>query len=121
CPTLIAFLSQRKRWATKNAHLPERVVHRIWIGIWMLFAVQLIYLISALWMRSALVIIPVSCIAVTFLIEYLVLRKVVTYYGRRHLLQRFLISAVLHYVYVITMGLIVPLGPLFEWKGRKVR
>jgi hypothetical protein len=114
------FIEQRIRWASKNAALPQKSIYWIWIGIWVVFTINIIALISSAFYSIIGVSIAMSLIGLILIAEYLILRRVAPYYRQDQLLDGYFRSGLIHYGYVILMGLIAPLRKHFRWKGRRL-
>jgi cellulose synthase/poly-beta-1,6-N-acetylglucosamine synthase-like glycosyltransferase len=121
CKSLHSFIEQRVRWASKNSGLPEKSVFWIWTGICIVFVLNLVTLISALFHSAISAFIGLIVFILIFHAEYWLLRRVATYYQQQSNLRGYLLSAIMHYCYVVLMGLIVPFRRHFQWKGRAMR
>ena len=116
-----AFFSQRMRWSSKNRALPERQIQYIWVSIWLLYVLLTIYVITSLFNSTLHLGIAMICIVSIFIAQYISLQKVLSYYGLSRLLNNYLVSAVMHFIYVLAMGFLTPFAQNYYWKGRRVR
>ena len=124
-PDVRSFFQQRLRWGTKNAALPEWPVRLVLLTVF-LFCSSI--LICAVW---AVVSLP-AChatvfsallfqVAVKALCDYVFLREMCGYFGRKDLLRWFVPSFLLHTLYIPPAGAASLFLKKFEWKGRIVR
>jgi cellulose synthase/poly-beta-1,6-N-acetylglucosamine synthase-like glycosyltransferase len=120
-PTCTALIRQRIRWASKNRALPEKSVHRIWAGIWLVFVLNLLVLITGFWVSRAITLVAGFCILCIFVMEFLLLRRVTNYYGIPEIRGGFLLPASMHYMYVVFIGTLALLRQDYIWKGRLAR
>ncbi len=121
CPTVQTFLRQRVRWASKNAGLPEKPIHYIWIMIWCIFVLDLATVFRAFFATPGNIVIALLPITALLAAEYFFLRRVVRFYGMKQLQKGYVVSALMHYAYVVSMGFLVVLQRQYSWKGRQVR
>jgi cellulose synthase/poly-beta-1,6-N-acetylglucosamine synthase-like glycosyltransferase len=120
-PDWASFVRQRIRWGTKNAALPDwrikGVLGMVFLFCWMIlgaFAAALISGSGQMWML-ALFLLSVKALA-----DYIFLREMCLYFGRKDLLRYFWPSFFLHVWYIAWVGLLSLVVRRYEWKGRKV-
>ena len=112
------FFQQRKRWASKGAHYPNK-----WLIV-MLVSIYLFYLglllgalalpfVAGLWLPMliafGLKIVPEAALIV----------PACHHFGRSRLLVYFFLEQLLHIPYIVVLGAAGALGK-YEWKGRQV-
>ena len=124
-PDVRSFFQQRLRWGTKNAALPEWPVRLVLLTVF-LFCWSI--LVCAVW---AVVSLPAGHatvfsallfqVAVKALCDYVFLREMCGYFGRKDLMRWFLPSFLLHTLYIPPAGAASLFLKKFEWKGRIVR
>ena len=114
------FVAQRRRWASKSTGYREvRVtVMLAWVfffcwGLLLTFGGWLFG-----WLPGWLLAVP---LAVKLLVDWLLLRRMTTWFGRPELLRWFLPAQLLHVVYIAWVGLLGALPGRYVWKGRRVR
>jgi cellulose synthase/poly-beta-1,6-N-acetylglucosamine synthase-like glycosyltransferase len=119
-PTLKAFISQRRRWASKNAHLPQAAVQRLWGFIW--FA-NFGFLAGVALTITGLLPLPVFILALMmkFGVEYAVLYRIAAHYRLTWQMRYFPTSFVINLIYTTGVALLPLLGSSYVWKGRKTR
>jgi cellulose synthase/poly-beta-1,6-N-acetylglucosamine synthase-like glycosyltransferase len=117
-PTLPAFFHQRKRWASKGAHYPNRRLVALLLAIY-LFYVGL--LAGTLALPFALSLAPWlgAAFALKVLPEAALLWPACRHFERRRLFSLFLPEQVLHVPYIVVLATAGALGG-YEWKGRRV-
>jgi len=118
-PTWSAFLSQRKRWASKTLVYED---YRIIAVLALVLAVNVIFpvlLLAAIWNLNCLL----YAAAYALLkggIEWYFVSSVAAFYGRRELLPGLILFQPLHLLYTVYTGISSQLGG-YEWKGRKTK
>lgn len=118
CVTLGSFIHQRMRWVSKSTKYTDKRITLI-LAFSYLFNLSIVLLFvagvfNAIALYTALLLLILKCIT-----EGILIRRVVTFFGTRHLFKWFIPSQILHIFYVLFIGIA---GNLFsyEWKGRKV-
>jgi len=120
-PDWRSFLQQRIRWGTKNSRFPSLIAAWM-IGTVFLFSYGIVFSFLAIPFYPALFL---PLFAFSFLCkvicDFLFLRSATFFFGRPELLRGFLLSEVLHTLYIVIVGT----GSLFikqyHWKGRSVK
>ncbi|HLF62694.1 MAG TPA: glycosyltransferase [Saprospiraceae bacterium] len=120
CHSLRTLIQQRLRWATKNKALRENSVYWIWTFIWITFAVNFLTLILAFSSLQAITL-SVLLIMMIAIAEYAFLRRVVRYYKKQNQLKGFVLSFMMHGLYVLYIGMAAVWRQQYTWKGRKLR
>lgn len=120
CTSVHAFIQQRLRWATKNKSLQQRSIYWIWVFIWLTFALNLVTGIIAVFHSFTFSAIALILVAMIGASEYAFLRRVAKYYKKQELLRGFVISFLMHYAYILGIGLAGTLTKNYHWKDRKV-
>jgi cellulose synthase/poly-beta-1,6-N-acetylglucosamine synthase-like glycosyltransferase len=119
-PTLQSFISQRLRWATKNAGYTDiRVTATlgiVFIYSWLIvvFLIGSICKIAFLW--AALVL-----LACKFIADAIFLRQMSRFFDRKELMKGYASAAWLHLLYILGIGTASLFIKKYEWKGRKVQ
>lgn len=119
-PTVGGFISQRLRWATKNAALPEV---RIRLALAVVWLHCLLILINAIFsfVESALIALFMFQLIAKGFADYRLLHSASLYFRRRDLMQVFLPSFLLHIFYIAGIGTAGLFVRRYLWKGRKVK
>lgn len=119
-PTLKAFISQRRRWASKSTKYKDKRVVALGVTIW-LFNLSLI-----VGLGLVLFSVPGSSylFAVAFLlkvaVEWYFIYPLCRFAERKELIWNLPILSVIHIVYLVYIGLAGNVGK-YDWKGRSVR
>lgn len=126
-PTWGALGQQRLRWGSKNAALPEWPVRVSLLTVFVFCWCILLNMVALLWRLmvsplesgglAALLLFSLSVKAAS---DYLLLREMCRWLGRREWLQWFWPSFFLHIVYVAGMGTASLFFKKYVWKGRKL-
>ncbi|TYP91526.1 cellulose synthase/poly-beta-1,6-N-acetylglucosamine synthase-like glycosyltransferase [Sphingobacterium allocomposti] len=118
-PTVSAFISQRKRWASKSTKYKDKRVVWLGISIWafnlaLVSAAVLffVYLPDVHWLFAA-------ALALKIFAEYLFIRPLCRFAGRMELLWNLPLLSFAHAVYLVYIGVAGNVGK-YDWKGRKV-
>jgi cellulose synthase/poly-beta-1,6-N-acetylglucosamine synthase-like glycosyltransferase len=119
-PDWRSFVQQRLRWGTKNAGLPEWPVRlsllavflfcwSIWINLGFIFAFG---------ENKSILQTLVFQLFIKIVFDWLLLREMCRFFGRRDLLRWFVPSFVLHTLYIPLVGTGSLFYKKYEWKGR---
>jgi cellulose synthase/poly-beta-1,6-N-acetylglucosamine synthase-like glycosyltransferase len=122
CISMQEFVQQRLRWATKNSVLRERSIYWIWVCIWLTYVMNSIAFGTAVVAYSLPVfLISSSLLCLIAIMEQIFLKRILSKYGRLDLLRGYPMSFILHYGYVLLIGLAVLVRRRYKWKGRELR
>jgi len=124
-PTWAALWQQRLRWGSKNAALPEWPVRLALLTVFLFCWCLLIFVIatfrhcdiSSLRHYAGPLLFSLSVKAA---IDFLLLREMCGWLGRREWLRWFWPSFFLHIVYVAAVGAVGLFFKKYRWKGRKM-
>jgi len=119
-PDLRAFVQQRLRWGTKNTALPEAGAKAA-LAVVFLCCVALVLTPAVLFFLPALLWSCAAQLALKVLADYVLLREMCLFFGRRDLLRAFWPAFFLHTVYIAGVGTASLLVKKYTWKGRRVR
>ncbi|MFD0939831.1 glycosyltransferase family 2 protein [Pedobacter boryungensis] len=120
-PTLIEFIQQRKRWASKSTRYKDKLVIVLGISIW-LFNLSII-------INALLAIVFPAGESLWFLlfqlickigIELIFLNNVTNFFKRKQLLVLLPIMNILHIIYFVYIGIAGNFGK-YNWKDRMVK
>ncbi|HLT46859.1 MAG TPA: glycosyltransferase [Rubricoccaceae bacterium] len=117
-PSPRAFFQQRRRWASKGAHYPNKRLVALFVAIYLFYAGLLA---GALALPFAPALAPWlgAAFALKVLPEAALLWPACRHFGRRRLFGLFLPEQVLHVPYIVVLAAAGALGH-YEWKGRRV-
>jgi cellulose synthase/poly-beta-1,6-N-acetylglucosamine synthase-like glycosyltransferase len=116
---LRAFMTQRKRWASKTVKYKNKSMVRLGIFIWVFNCSLLVNLILGFfWPVSFLVLL--AMLLIKFIAELLFLSPVTAFAGRRAVLRLLPVLTLIHSAYLVWIGLAGNSGK-YVWKGRTVR
>lgn len=126
-PTWGALGQQRLRWGSKNAALPEWPVRVSLLTVFVFCWCILLNMAALLWRlmvspseSGGLAALLLFSLLVKAASDYLLLREMCRWLGRREWLQWFWPSFFLHIVYVAGMGTASLFFKKYVWKGRKL-
>lgn len=119
-PGLRAFWQQRLRWGTKNAALPDWPV-RIVLGLVFVFCLALVLEAPLAFFYPDLRWAVPGCLLLKAAADYLLLRDMCAFFGRRDLLRWFWPSVLLHTVYIAGIGAASLFFKTYTWKGRSLK
>jgi len=119
-PTLAAFISQRRRWASKSTKYKDKKVVALGLTVWLFnvaFLAGLVHFLSAL---PKLNVAFLSAFGLKMAAECLFVFPLCHFAHRRDLLRYLPLLSPLHALYLVYIGLAGNIGK-YDWKGRKVR
>ncbi len=116
--SLREFLEQRKRWASKGAHYPDKKLVMLNTGLYLFFLTLGITSVLSLAIPGLLPYVAGAWGAKMFG-EYLFLKTGAEHFGLSHLLRTFLPAQLFHVPYIMYAGLAGFLFP-YEWKDREI-
>ena len=112
------FFQQRKRWASKGAHYPNKRLIAMLVAIY-LFYVGLLVGAFALPFVGGLWLPMLVAFGLKIVPEAALLWPACRHFGRARLFVYFLPEQLLHIPYIVILGAAGVFGK-YEWKGRKV-
>lgn len=117
---LSAFLSQRKRWASKSTKYKDKKVVLLGICIWLFnlaFVLSLIFFFF--YKQESFKLLWIS-ISLKFLVELVFLYPILSFIKRKELLIHLPLLTLIHPIYLVYIGMIGNIGK-YNWKGRTVK
>ena len=127
-PTWAALWQQRLRWGSKNAALPEWPVRLALLSVFLFCWCILLNLGMLLWRlleapseTGGLAALLLFSLSMKAAFDFLLLREICRWLGRRDLLRWFWPSFLLHLLYIAGAGLASLYWKEYEWKGRRLR
>ncbi|MDX1476689.1 MAG: glycosyltransferase [Saprospiraceae bacterium] len=111
-------ISQRLRWASKNAALEDRSIILTWIAVWLLHVVLMValLLVSLMsWSGWSLVVVAVIIKAYA---DHRLLSTAATFAGQKRAMRWFVPAFALNFFYVLYIGVLSAVSRRYSWKGR---
>ncbi len=112
------FFEQRRRWASKGGHYPNRWLVAMIAGIYLFYALLLAMTVLAFWYPNLWPWIGLS-ILIKILAEWPLMWRACRFFRRLWLMLYFIPEQLLQIPYVVVVGLAGSLGR-FTWKGRTI-
>ena len=119
--TLSDLVSQRKRWAGKSRHYPEKNIVLVQGYVFLLVVLMLFNVVFGLFTDGFRVFIAVLMLFIKVTMDYLFLSHLCKHYGKQEATKNYLISAASYNLYILFAGLIAMLPGKYDWKGRSVK
>jgi len=119
-PTLAAFISQRRRWASKSTKYKDRKVVALGLTVWLFNAAFLLGSVCFLAILPKLNAAFLSAFGLKMAAECLFALPLCHFSHRRDLLRYLPLLSLAHPLYLVYIGLAGNIGK-YDWKGRKVR
>ena len=117
--SLSAFISQRKRWASKSTHYKRKSIIILGISIWLFNVFLLLSVIFAAF-NPQLWLFVYACLGAKIAVELLFMSAMTRFSNRVSLLVYLPFLSILHVIYLIYIGVAGNSGK-YQWKGRMVR
>lgn len=118
-PTLISFLNQRIRWASKSGKYDDKKVTQILFLVYLLNLSILILAITTFFIPTLWMLLVALLLGKTFF-ELLFIKSVAIFFDKQKELKYFLFFQPLHIVYIVLAGFLGFWGS-YQWKERKVK
>lgn len=119
-PDLGAFISQRKRWASKSTKYKDKQLVALGLCIWFFNFLILINAVIAVFIPSLIFTTVVPVLLLKGVVEYAFLGPICDFMKRKELLRFVWILTPIHVLYLTYIGLAGNIGK-YQWKGRIVR
>ncbi len=110
--SVFEFLHQRLRWTSKSTSYSDKRITAILVMAY-LFNLSILVFTFLNWKIALMELVLKS------MFEYLLLKRVVTFFNQKKLLGVFLLSQPIHILYILSVGLLGQVGS-FKWKGRRM-
>lgn len=117
-PTLHKFLQQRKRWASKSVKYQSKLIVATVIAVWA-FNCSLFIGLCMLPFTRTIAPALLFTFGLKFIMDFLIMYKTTSFFGRRALLKYFFLVQFLYMLYVVFIGIYGNTGKYY-WKGRHV-
>ncbi len=117
--TLSAFISQRKRWASKSTHYKKKSIIILGVSVWLFNVILLLSTIVAVFNPQLWGFVSI-CLAAKIIVELVFMSQMTEFANRSSLLFYLPFLSVLHIIYLIYIGIAGNSGK-YQWKGRMVR
>lgn len=118
-PDLAAFISQRKRWASKTVKYKDKKILILGLAIW-LFNITLVVNFCLGIIYYPLILLFAFQIMLKFTVEWLFLKPLTKFIQRPKLINYLPLLTVSHIVYLVFIGIAGNWGK-YSWKGRMVK
>ena len=118
-PTWKAFIHQRIRWASKNAHYRDVRITAVLCGVYLTNLFLLISLVYALFQPFYLLY-WFGLVIVKTLAELLLMQPTAAFFKQKKLLKWFPLMQPLHIFYIVAAGFLGMFGK-YQWKERMVK
>lgn len=116
--TLSDLVSQRKRWAGKSRHYPEKNIIMVQGYVFLLVALILVNTLIGLCLDGLGLFTAVLMLFIKMSMDYLFLSHICEHYRKQEATKKYLISAASYNVYILFAGLVALLPTQYMWKGR---
>lgn len=118
-PTLVEFIQQRKRWASKSTRYKNKAIIVLGVAIW-LFNVSILLNIAIGLFDGYYFGLAATQLLIKIFLEFIFLYQVTGFAKRRELLVLLPILNLMHIVYLVYIGVAGNSGK-YNWKGRMVK
>jgi biofilm PGA synthesis N-glycosyltransferase PgaC len=112
------FLQQRIRWASKSVHYKSIWIRLVLLIVYLMNVSFLVIFFSAFF-YPMLWILLLCLLLGKYVLELMIMRRSASFFGKRDLLQWFLIAEPVHIVYTV-MAAMLGWMKRYEWKGRAI-
>jgi len=113
-------VAQRKRWAGKSRHYPEKNIVLVQSYVFLLVLMIFFNLVFGLMTDGLGVFTAVMMLFIKITMDYLFLSHLCTYYKQEEATKKFLISAASYNVYILLAGFVALFPSKYIWKGRSI-
>ena len=114
-----AFISQRKRWASKSMHYKNKAIVRIGVSVWVFNLLLLVSSVLAFFMPQLWGYVGASLL-LKMIGEFFFLQPLCRFIRRPGLIALLPVLTIVHVFYMTIIGVVGNLGT-YQWKGRAVR
>ncbi|MCS6927888.1 MAG: glycosyltransferase [Saprospiraceae bacterium] len=118
CPTLSAFLQQRLRWGTKNAHWPNNRLRAV-LGLMWMFSFTWVINVLVAFEHPLLGIVAFVQLGVRAWADRALLSEMCTFFCQRNALRSFWPALIMHFIYLAVVGTATLFFRRYTWKGRR--
>ena len=118
-PTLVDFIRQRKRWASKSTRYKEKSVVFLGVLIWLFNVLIFLHFILG-FLNPVFWKVWAAMMVMKFVAEFVFLNKITEFARRKELLKLLPLLTIIHVVYMIYIGIAGNSGK-YIWKDRLVR
>lgn len=117
---LSAFLSQRRRWASKSTKYKDKRVVALGVCIWLFNLALLVNILCFCWADPDAERLILLSILMKIVVEFAFLYPVVSFADRKSLLFNLPLISLMHSLYLVYIGILGNVGK-YDWKGRSVK
>lgn len=118
-PDLQAFISQRKRWASKSTRYKSKAVVVLGVLIWLYNLALLGCFVAGVLVSVDYLKLFALSLLVKFWVEYYFMQPMAAFAQRKELLRYLPLLTGLHVLYLVYIGVLGNIGK-YDWKGRQV-
>lgn len=118
--SLLSFLDQRKRWATKTTHYTDRRLLLVLTSVFLLCLTIVLNIFVFSFFNPLFLFIGLFQLFIKMILDYLFLSNITNYFGTRSLMKSFFPANLMHLIYICYSGVTGLFGGKYEWKGREV-
>lgn len=119
--TIADLISQRKRWAGKSRHYPEKNIVLVQGYVFLLVALMVFNAVFGLFTDGFGVFIALLMLFIKVTMDYLFLSHICQHYEKEEATKKYLISAASYNIYILFAGLVAILPGKYVWKGRSLK
>ncbi|MBK7869823.1 MAG: glycosyltransferase [Saprospiraceae bacterium] len=119
-PDWKSFLQQRIRWATKSSAYREWHIAFVLAMVFFLCCNIILSLLLIPFFGSVMILIFFMQSIIKIFFDYQLLHEACHFFKRKDLMKSFLLSQLLHIIYIVMIGFAGNIIKKYEWKGRKV-
>lgn len=113
-------ISQRKRWAGKSQHYPEKNIILLQGYVFFMVAAILGNVLLGIMTDGLGVFTAMMMLFIKVTMDYLFLSHICRYFDKEEATKKYLISAASYNIYILLAGLVAIIPGTYEWKGRRV-
>ena len=117
---ILDLISQRKRWAGKSRHYPDKNIILVQGYVFLLVVAILGNVILGFMTDGLGVFTAVMMLFIKVTIDYLFLAHICKFFKKEEATKKYLISAASYNVYILFAGLVALIPGKYVWKGRSV-
>ncbi|RZL19758.1 MAG: glycosyltransferase [Pedobacter sp.] len=117
--TLVEFIQQRKRWASKSTRYKNKGIIVLGVTVWVFNVSIILNLLGGIFLISLLKV-AIAQLLIKIVMEFLFLIGVTKFAGRQKLLMLLPVLNIMHILYIVYIGIAGNSGK-YNWKGRMVR
>lgn len=118
--TLVEFIQQRKRWASKSTRYKDKSVIILGVSVWLFNLSIIVNALLAIFFPASTLPFLIFQLAAKLVFEFVFLNNMMDFFKRKNLLWWLPVLNVLHIIYIVYIGIAGNSGK-YNWKGRMVK